>query len=166
MLGLIASLFWLASGWPCIAEPLNAGVQAWEQPLVNRLRLGDGTVTTQRAASLQGFEAPIQPEWQYRFNALPGSSVTLRLGRIQGLDTLAAHHAGESRANSVSSPLQIFLNGRLFQEVDRNQSGASWLLPSTLLQGQNQLIIRAGHRLEGPLDIDDCEIHGVWVIQH
>ena len=90
----------------------------------------------------------------------------LRLGSIQGLDTAEAHQQGQSRANSISSPLEIWVNGRLFQQVYTNGQGATWTVPTRILRSENELVIKAGQRLEGPLDIDDCEIEGVWLLSH
>ncbi|MBK8189485.1 MAG: carboxypeptidase regulatory-like domain-containing protein [Vampirovibrionales bacterium] len=85
----------------------------------------------------------------------------LRIGAVLGLDTEAAHAAGQSRLRISSSPAQILLNGRVIGELALNGSGQSFQTPPGLIipNGMNLLEIRSGYQLplSDPIDFDDFE---------
>ena len=124
--------------------------------------LGDGSYAPDSAGAARFEAASEGPVLTRQFRLHNGATPRdLCIGSISGLDTMAAHTAGQSNFHRASSPMTVYLNGQPIGQIALNGDGERIPLPPNLLigNGVNTIEIRTGYQTpNGRIDYDDMEL--------
>lgn len=94
-------------------------------------------------------------------NTSKSSNFNLKIGSIIGLDTAMAKRLNQTQANTVSSPLSIYLNKNLIGEIKVNGDNQIISIPRNLLKFDttNLITVRTGKNVypRPVTDYDDME---------
>lgn len=134
------------------------------------IRLGDNSYDDWSSGSehLKEQHSP-QPKREFPFYCSPAhctgqQPLTLMLGNITGLDTLAEHTATQSPNPYHASPVKLWLNNQPIGKIYRN--GVDHQIPlGPMPSGRHTLRIQTGWHIDstGRQDWDDMAIAGVWL---
>lgn len=127
--------------------------------------LGDNSYSDLSANSKQFQVKAIGPYFSKDFkipSLAPGSSVSLVIGSIIGIDTLMAKSMGQNKVNNAyASPPEIYFNGNKIAEIQINGDGQRIKIPNSLIKPnqKNEVTIKTGRNMmqTAYVDYDDIE---------
>lgn len=123
----------------------------------NSANSGDFRLNAQGAFLAREFKKPKVGQKQ---------AVVLKIGTIIGLDTKKAKMLGQNKIAKVySSPAEVFVNGNRIGIIELNQDNMEFVIPSSILKENNELVIKTGRNLFqlDYVDYDDIELANVRI---
>jgi hypothetical protein len=155
------------------SQPFTLHVEKAQGQLIidnNIHHLGDNNFS-ELSANAGNFRLPAEGAYytkEFYIESLPQKGMTLRIGSLMGLDTIAALQAGQSNLGSTySSPLLVYVNSVKVAEIAMNGNNKVIPIPKTVLKPhtKNLLVLQTGVNQTlspvDPIDYDDMEFMNI-----